>query len=206
MSSLLFSPDSEHGHIVENSPLGVIYRDDGTLVDSQNPRSCLGCKVRVNHGEQDPCIANLPGTSQACCGHGLALSPRLQKPNGYVALNDGRTFRFLGTVGGERIRAAVDSALRGEPLPEGFTFDADKMWWEGLTEAQVAYVRQNTVRGLAELVTEAQDGQPPSAAFLAGEAMWFDGLDQAKKDYVLAGMAGKIAELVQEALAQSPTP
>jgi len=75
MSTLLFSPDSEHGHVVENSPQGVIYRDDGTLVDSLNPRPCLGCKVRVTHGEQDPCIANLPGTSQACCGHGLALSP-----------------------------------------------------------------------------------------------------------------------------------
>jgi hypothetical protein len=205
MSELLFSPDSEFGHVVENSPKGVIYRDDGTLVDSLNPRSCLGCKLSVRHGEQDPCIANLPGTSQACCGHGLALSPRLQKPNGYVALDDGRTFRFLGTVGGECIRAAVDAVLRGDALPEGFTFDQDRMWWDGLTETQVVYVRQNTVRGLAELVTEAQGGLPPSAAFLAGEAMWFDGLDDDKKNYVLERMGDKIAELVQEALLECPS-
>jgi len=134
----------------------------------------------------------------------MGLPFRLQKPNGYVALEDGRTFRFLGTVGGESIRAAVDAVLRGDPLPEGFTLDADKMWWDGLTEAQVAYVRQNMTRGLAELVTEAQDGQPPAAAFLAGEAMWFEGLDQSKKDFVLARMPGKIAELVQEALQQCP--
>ncbi|MDZ4832860.1 MAG: hypothetical protein SGJ27_03575 [Candidatus Melainabacteria bacterium] len=205
MKTLLFSPDSEFGHVVENSPLGVIYRDDGTLVDSLNLRPCVGCNVKIARGEQDPCIANLPGTSQACCGHGLALCPRKHTPNGYVGLEDGRTFRFLGTVSGDSIRAAVAAALRGELLPEGFTFDQNRMWWEGLTEAQVAYVRQNMVRGLGELVTEAQGGLPPAEAFLAGQAMWHEGLDQDKKDFVMERLGDKIAELVQEALRECPS-
>ncbi len=204
MKDLLFSPDSEFGHVVENSPAGVIYRDDGTLVDGANPRPCLGCQARCAHGEQDPCIANLPGTSQACCGHGLALSPRLQNPNGYVALEDGRTFRFVGTVGGDAIRAAVAAALAGEPLPEGFAYEENRMWWEGLTEVQVAYVRANMIRGLTTLVTAARDGQSPSAAFLAGEAMWWDGLDETQKTFVLERTPDMLSSLVAEALVAHP--
>lgn len=204
MKALLFSPDSEFGHVVENSPEGVIYSDDRTLVDSQNPRPCLGCKAVCAHGGHDPCIANLPGTSQACCGHGLAVTPRGQSPNGYVALEDGRMFRFLGTVGAERIRAAVDAALAGEPLPEGFTFDADRAWWEGLTEDQVAYVRSQFTRMLSDLVTEAQGGTPANPDILAGKAMWFDGLDETKKEYVMSRIGAEIAGLVATAKRQLP--
>lgn len=205
MKTLLYSPDSQFGHVVENSPAGVIYRDDGTLVDDYNQRACLGCLARCGNGEHDPCIANLPGVSQACCGHGLALTPRTQQPNGYVALNDGRTFRFLGTVGGERIRAAVDAVLAGEALPDGFTFDETSMWWDGLTEAQIAYVRANIQRGLVELVTEVRGGTSPSEAFLSGEAMWWDGLDETQKDQVIVNMRGMLAKLVQEALREYPS-
>lgn len=204
MSEQLFDVDSEFGHVTENSPQGVVYRDDRTPVDPLNLRPCAGCKLKINRGDHDPCIANMPGTYQACCGHGLAVSPRTGNPNGYVALNDGRRLSFLGTVGGDAIRAAVDAVLRGNPPPEGFAFDTHRMWWDGLTEAQVAYVQGNMKRALGELVTEAQDGAPPAAAFLDGSAMWFEGLDQSKKDYVLQRMPAKIAALVQEALRECP--
>lgn len=199
MSTLLFDVDSEFGHVVENTPSGVVYSDDKTPVDPLNLRPCFGCKLKINRGDQDPCIANLPGTYQACCGHGLAFAPRTRNPNGYAALDDGRRISFEGTVGGERIRAAVAAALAGEPLPEGFTYDETRMWWDGLTEAQVSYVRANMLRVLEELVRES--GATPSEAFLAGKQMWWDGLTQTHKDFVLAGLRAKIAGLVREALA-----
>lgn len=205
MKTLLFSPNSVFGHVVENSPQGVIYRDDRTLVEDDEPRSCFGCQARCEHGDHDPCITNLPGTSQACCGHGLAVTPRSGQPNGYVALDDGRTFRFLGTVGSERIRAAVDAALKGDPLPEGFTFDEDRMWWEGLSEPQVAYVRAKIAGGIHQLVMEALDGKPPSQAYLNGKAMWWDGMDDTQKEYVLDRTADMLAALVAQARVAHPS-
>jgi hypothetical protein len=202
---MLFKVDTAFGHVIEDTPEGPVYRDDRSPVDPQNPRPCLGCNVRIARGSHDPCIANLPETLNACCGHGLDKTPVHGNPSGYVALKDGRCFRFSGCVGGERIRAAVDAALKGDDLPEGFVFDKDKAWWEGLTEAQRGYVHQNMTRALAELVTEAKGGEPPSAKFLAGEAMWWDGLDEAQKAHVWGGMKAKIAGLVQEAL-QQPEP
>ena len=162
---LLFDVDSEHGHVVENGPDGPIYRDDKSLVDDANPRPCFGCKLHVKVGEPDPCTGTLPGTYQACCGHGLDKSPRTGRPNGYVALNDGRVLNFSGCVGAQAIRTAVDAALRNEDLPDGFVFDAERMWWEGLTDAQVAYVRANIVRDLIVMVRDARGGKslpPPS--------------------------------------------
>ncbi len=103
---------------------------------------------------------------------------------GYVALEDGRTFRFSGLVGGARIREVVDAVLRGEPLPDGFVFDEDKAWWSGLSETQRQYVHNNITAGLARVVTAVKNGEPPSAAFLAGEAPWWDGLTDEQKEQV----------------------
>lgn len=206
--SMLFKLDSEYGHVVEDTPQGPVYQDDRTPVDPNNPRPCFGCKAKIELGSHDPCIANLPGTYQACCGHGQDKSPNSGGPAGYAALKDGRCIRFSGCVGGERIKLAVQAALADPDLddsglPEGFAFDKDRAWWEGLTDAQRTYVQTNIPRGLVKLVTEAKGGDSPSEKFLAGEAMWWDGLDEDQKAYCWSRMKPMLADLVQEALAQA---
>jgi hypothetical protein len=199
---MLFDVDDLFGHVINRDGDGAVYADDGTTVDFANPRSCFGCKARCVNGQHDPCIANLPSTRNACCGHGQATRPTNDNPSGYVALEDGRTFRFAGTVGGAAIRAAVDAAIRGEALPEGFVYDEELPWWHDCTDEQKAYVQANIVRILRELVVES--GATPSAAFDAGEAMWWDGLDEEQKSFVLQGMGTKLDGLVVEAKAAHP--
>lgn len=201
--AMLFRVDTQYGHVVEDTPEGPVYQDDRSKVEPGNPRPCFGCAAKITPGSHDPCIANLPGTYQACCGHGRELTPNGNLP-GYAALKDGRFIRFSGCVGGARIREAIELALRNEPLPEGFAVDADRAWWEGLTDAQREYVQSNVPRGLAELV-EQVTGAPASPAFLAGEAPWWEGLTDVQKGLVWNSLKGKLAELVQEALQKVPS-
>jgi hypothetical protein len=194
---MLFKVEGQFGHLVEDSERGAIYQSDGTLVDKANPRPCFGCKARCANGEQDPCIANLPGTLQACCGHGVELSPRGYL-NGYVALTDGRTMRFSGLVGGEAIRNAVEQALSGEELPEGFAFEDTRMWWSGLSVRQREYVDARMVYGLTELVELVNDGYA-SPLILTGEAMWHEGLTEEQKNSVRGRLGQMLQNLVSEA-------
>lgn len=202
---MLFKRDSVHGHLIVDTPAGPVYEDDGSAVDGANPRPCKGCDARILRGSHDPCIANLPGTHQACCGHGLDCSPVHGLPNGYVALNDGRSLRFSGLLGGERIREAVEAALNGKPLPDGFQFDEKRMWWEGLTDAQRNYVHANMTRGLSRLVEQARPGASAPLGIITGELMWYDGLSEDEKGYVMSRMEAMLAHLVQEALDAEPT-
>lgn len=199
---LLFSSESLHGHVADDTPEGAVYRDDGSRVDPDNPRACFGCKLHVRAGGHDPCIANLPGTRHACCGHGLDRTPLHDNPAGCVAFETGRTMRFSGLVGGERIRAAVDAVLRGENPPEGFTFDADLPWWHGLTDNQRTYVTERIAVGVQEQVRTVLNGQPLSEAYLLGQAPWWDGLTEEQKALVWASFGPMLAALVREALAQ----
>lgn len=197
---MLFKVDSLYGHVIEETETGdVVYRDDRSPVTAETVRACKGCNVKCGSGMHDPCIANLPSTRNACCGHGLDVTPVRKSPNGYVALEDGRTFRFSGLAGGERIRQAVDAALKGEPLPEGFVFDEETAWWAGLSPAQRQYVDDNMQAGLIRVVTEVNGGQSPSPRVISGEAPWWDGLDESLKQAVWARLPALLDELVQEA-------
>lgn len=198
---MLLKVDSHFGHVIEETERGVVYQADGVLVDFSDPRPCVGCKVKCAEGQHDPCIVNLPSTRNACCGHGLDLAPNSKKPNGYVALDDGRTFRFSGLVGGAKIREVVDMVLKGEPLPDGFVFDEQKAWWSGLSDAQRQYVQDNMHGGLVELVTELKNGQPVNPDFIAGKALWFEGLSDDEKAWVHARVGGMLQGLVEKALA-----
>ncbi|MDR3616562.1 MAG: hypothetical protein P4L53_23585 [Candidatus Obscuribacterales bacterium] len=198
---MLFKVEGQFGHLVEETEGGVIYQSDGSLVDIANPRPCFGCNAKCANGEQDPCIANLPGTLQACCGHGVELSPRGYL-NGYVALADGRTMRFSGLVGGAAIRDAVEKALSGEELPEGFAFEDTRMWWSGLSVRQREYVDARKLAGLTELVELVNDGYA-SPRILTGEAMWYDGLTEEQKDSVRGQMRQMLQNLVNEARSQA---
>lgn len=48
---------------------------------------CKLCKEPRTPEGHDPCIANLPGVSFACCGHGI--------DKGYIKFTDGRILDFL---------------------------------------------------------------------------------------------------------------
>ncbi len=199
---MLFKIDTLYGHIIEDTPQGPVYQDDGAPVDPENPRPCLGCKARLTPGSHDPCIANLPGTYQACCGHGLDRAPNSGRPNGYVGLTDGRTIEFSGLCGGARIREAVDAALAGKPLPEGFCY-GERMWWEGLSDARRQFVQERIPQALAHLVREVTYGRASAAAFLEGEKPWWEGLTEEQKGAVWSRLPAALALLVQEALAQA---
>jgi hypothetical protein len=122
-----------------------------------------------------------------------------KSPNGYVGLKDGRTFRFLGTVGGERIRGAVEAALAGQTLPEGFTFDAERAWWECLSEPQRAYVHHGMRPGLAEIVRDIVGAQAVDDDIVSGARMWFEGRSDEEKEAVKMRIPAMIERLVLEA-------
>jgi hypothetical protein len=191
--------DSLYGHIVEETDKGLVYKDDGTKVTDETLRPCLGCHAKIERGSHDPCIANLPGTYMACCGHGLDRTPEHNRPNGYVAFKDGRTIEFSGLFGGERIRQAVDAALAGEELPEGFMYGT-RMWWEGLSDAQRQWVWDRVGASLPPLVSQVAQ---PSEAYLNGKAPWWDGLTDDEREQVKALIPASIAALVEQALAQA---
>jgi hypothetical protein len=59
---------------------------------------CKACGAeRPTENGHDPCIANLPGVQNACCGHGVGLA--------YAHFTDGRVIRgyFEDTPAGEEV-------------------------------------------------------------------------------------------------------
>ena len=59
------------------------YTDNKKSVDYDNPRPCIKCGLNSkDFGGHDPCIANLPGVLNACCGHGTE--------KGYVQFKNGQ--------------------------------------------------------------------------------------------------------------------
>jgi len=60
------------------------YTDDDTLVKNNwEKRPCGKCNEYITADGHDPCIANLPGVRNACCGHG-------EDSSAYVQFDDGR--------------------------------------------------------------------------------------------------------------------
>ena len=65
------------------------YLDNNNLA-SKNIRPCKKCgKVfeGSNIGNPDPCLANLPGVDNACCGHGIKDQSYIRFTNGVVIKN-----------------------------------------------------------------------------------------------------------------------
>lgn len=196
---MLFKIDTLFGHVIEEREDGPVYQDDGSKVDASNLRPCLGCKAKCQQGEHDPCIADLPGTSNACCGHGRELTPVSGNLAGYVGLTDGRIIRFAGNLGGERIKTAVTAALAGEPLPEGFDV-TEKAWWGGLSEEQVALIHSKIPGYIARTVKEVT-GRTAPQAFLEGTGAWWEGLSDDEKEQVWNTIAARHSEFVTDILA-----
>lgn len=61
------------------------YSDSGEVIDYDNPRPCKKCG-RIfrgsNIGDADPCLGELPGVDNACCGHGDREQSYIRFTNG----------------------------------------------------------------------------------------------------------------------------
>jgi len=62
-----------------------VYIDDGSCADGPPEHPCSLCGGKRTEDGHDPCIANLPGVSNACCGHGVK--------DAYVAFENGLVIR-----------------------------------------------------------------------------------------------------------------
>lgn len=58
--------------------------DDSPTVDGWKERNCALCKKPTTLEGHDPCIANLPGVRNACCGHGDRKQAYIQFTNGII--------------------------------------------------------------------------------------------------------------------------
>lgn len=54
---------------------------DEPTVETWRSRSCGRCGEHVN-GKADPCLGELPGVANACCGHGNSTQAYIQFNNG----------------------------------------------------------------------------------------------------------------------------
>ena len=61
------------------------YEDTGQAVKDNPQRTCGFCQMEQTN-DHDPCIANLPGVQNACCGHG-------DRESSYIQFEDGRIVR-----------------------------------------------------------------------------------------------------------------
>ena len=56
-------------------------------VEGYGKRPCIECGEIFhgsNHGDADPCLGNLPGVDNACCGHGVQRESYVRFTNGVV--------------------------------------------------------------------------------------------------------------------------
>lgn len=61
-----------------------IYADTGLPVSDEPGRKCGHCGADNCDDECDPCLGNLPGVMNACCGHGDRDSSYIQFVNGVI--------------------------------------------------------------------------------------------------------------------------
>lgn len=58
------------------------YLDGGLVESNWQSRPCGKCGLRFSSQGHDPCIANLIGVTNACCGHGIEDDAYVQLENG----------------------------------------------------------------------------------------------------------------------------
>lgn len=62
------------------------YAESGKRFSTEDSLACVKCgKVSKGH-EPDPCMGNLPGVENACCGHGI-------ENDAYISFDNGITVR-----------------------------------------------------------------------------------------------------------------
>lgn len=86
LSAVMVARSHHRGHRMwfDESTQEWRYDDDDTSVrDHWEKRPCGKCGESFSDDGHDPCIANLPGVRNACCGHG-------DEQAAYVQFEDGR--------------------------------------------------------------------------------------------------------------------
>lgn len=96
--------DRTFGHWIVQNGDKWYYVDGGDELDWDNPRPCPQCGKRRTKEGHDPCIAELPGVSAACCGHGIE--------EGYILFNSGIAVYGINLIV-ENMRAIVRFGDRG---------------------------------------------------------------------------------------------
>lgn len=68
-----------HGIVQDNQTKKWIYEDTGQPVsDTWQQRPCGHCQLPATNDGHDGCLGTLPGTMNACCGHGEASEAYIQ--------------------------------------------------------------------------------------------------------------------------------
>lgn len=70
------------GHEIETRAGSWLYADTGVLVSDEPERKCGHCGAENRGDGHDACIAELPGVTNACCGHGSIEDSYIQFSNG----------------------------------------------------------------------------------------------------------------------------
>jgi hypothetical protein len=87
------------GHKTIWTKLGWVYADDHSPADMEHLRPCAVCGAIFQGsdvGGPDPCLGDLPGVDNACCGHGVPSQA-------YIRFTNGVTVRGFTEVDGETI-------------------------------------------------------------------------------------------------------
>jgi hypothetical protein len=207
--------------------LGIAMRNEITKAEvsaavqsAPDGAACSSCGCAPTLDGQDACIANLPATVFACCGHGDAgtadypegatyvivdVENPVKYKQGYASLLDGRTLRFPGTVGGKRIRAVVEALLDGEELPSDFAWDDKPGWWTGLkNKAQFNWAAHYHKYECARWVVKAGGKYPKNYIRDERNHCWTFGLNDAQVQFVFRYQQEIYAECVRKALRAVP--
>jgi hypothetical protein len=74
---------------------------DEPTAETHHERGCGHCGLRTGNDGHDPCLGELPGVMNACCGHGRPEDAYLQRSSG-------------DTVSGEMARTLLAPTLGSE--------------------------------------------------------------------------------------------
>lgn len=72
-----------HGYPIYYSPEGWKYEDNDKLIHTEK-RPCKKCGCKMPEYGPDPCLGNLPGVDNACCGHGKQDQAYIRFSNGTI--------------------------------------------------------------------------------------------------------------------------
>lgn len=70
------------GHAIAITKNGWFYSDTKQRVRDNPDRKCGYCQKENRPDDIDPCLGELPGVTNACCGHGVKAESYIQFNNG----------------------------------------------------------------------------------------------------------------------------
>ena len=111
------------------------YKDDDTIVHvGCKMRPCGHCGELATEDGHDPCISNLPGVMNACCGHG-------QDKGAYVQLLDGHSLIGESAL---TVMAELKKAIKVDIAEDMPSLDYD----------EAMAIHERNIKGEAKMVTD----------------------------------------------------